>query len=110
MKVVFLFYLNHSGDVENLIEHLLSNVVITSYRMPEIEINTIDLKNKEAIIEASFETYIGTIIYELVTKDYEHSYEALLKLAGLITIEFAITLDEVNFIDHNTLQNYRQWI
>ncbi|MBY7110687.1 DUF4935 domain-containing protein [Bacillus sp. 17RED48] len=98
------FYLNHSGDVETFVNNVLSNVVINSCHMPEIEINTIDLDNKEAIIEGSFETYIGTTIHELVSKEYEHSYEALLRLAGSITIEFVITIDKDNFIDPNTLK------
>ncbi|OKP98633.1 PIN domain-containing protein [Paenibacillus sp. P46E] len=85
-------YLIHSGDLQNFVGYVYSDVEIENYGEPEIEIDNVDIIGNIVTMEGTFSVTQGLdiVIRESFSEHYEESHSATIDISGYISFTFEV--------------------
>ncbi|MED1105017.1 PIN-like domain-containing protein [Bacillus paramycoides] len=91
-------YLIQSGNLQDFFAQPISDVEITEFFSPDIEIDSVDIQENYVVMEGSFEAEISIEVTEAYSANYSRESSSSITILGSISFEF-----EVNFEEDGTL-------
>ncbi|MBF0706595.1 hypothetical protein IQ283_08225 (plasmid) [Alkalihalobacillus hwajinpoensis] len=88
-------YLVHSGELQECVSNVLADVDISDYDSPEINDFSIEVFDRETVIDGNLNVLLSTTIYESYGDQYTHQSSAKIELSGNFSIKFDINSDEI---------------
>ncbi len=98
-------YLIHGGDLQDFVANPIEDVEITEYFPPEIDIESVEVRENQVIIEGAFNTRVSLNIIESFSRNYSRDVIAPdVLISGYISFEFDVDFEkDEDFILTDTL-------
>lgn len=105
-------YLIHSGELQDHVSNVLSDVDISDYDSPEINDFSIEVFDGKAVIDGNLNVLLSTTIFEAYSEHYTQQTSAKVEMSGNFSIKIDINPDEIlkdetfepSWIELDTLQ------
>lgn len=87
-------YLAQNDILQKYFNRFPFDIEVNEIFQPELEVNSVNIKQNEVVMEGSFQAEVGIIITESYSKNYSCDSYAYITLSGSINFEFESNFDE----------------